>query len=154
MENELDVDSNKTAQILNQQFTSVFTKEDKRNISTPEILFRKKIDSQLTSYEIKDENIANCIDKLKIQTTPDPDQISHRVFRKLKNELIEPLKTICNKASPSKVETSYSHPYLQEKKAWIIGKLMETILKDQIVKHLEAYNIIRDSQYGFRRGPV
>ena len=33
-----------------------------------------------------------------------------------------------------------------------IGKLMETILREQIVKHLEAYNIIRDSQHGYRRG--
>ena len=34
----------------------------------------------------------------------------------------------------------------------IIGKLMETILRDQIVKHLESYNLINDSQHGFRRG--
>ena len=34
----------------------------------------------------------------------------------------------------------------------IVGKLMETILRNQIVKHLEAYNLISDSQHGFRRG--
>ena len=29
---------------------------------------------------------------------------------------------------------------------------METILRDQIVKHLESYNLIKESQHGFRRG--
>ena len=29
---------------------------------------------------------------------------------------------------------------------------MEAILRDQIIKHLETYNIIRDSHNGFRKG--
>ena len=29
---------------------------------------------------------------------------------------------------------------------------MEIIFREQIVKHLEAYNLIKDSQHGFRKG--
>ena len=140
------------AQILNQQFTSVFTREDIRNIPSPENLFRRNIDCHLTSYEIKDEDIAKCIDKLKIQKTPGPDQISPRVVKKLKNEIIEPLKIIFNKAlttgqAPEKWKLANVTPIFKKKGmkkmacnyrpislTSIIGKLMETILRDQIVK--------------------
>ena len=108
------------AQILNEQFTSVFTREDIRNIPTPENLFRRNIDCQLSSYEIKDEDIEKCIDKLKIQKTPGPDQISPRVVKKLKNELIEPLKLIFYKA----LTMGQAFNYRQ--------------INDQIVKHPEA----------------
>ena len=33
----------------------------------------------------------------------------------------------------------------------IVGKLMESIIRDRIVEHLETYNLINDSQHGFRR---
>ena len=34
----------------------------------------------------------------------------------------------------------------------VIGKLMEKFLRDQTVKHLEAYNFIQDTQHDFRQG--
>ena len=32
----------------------------------------------------------------------------------------------------------------------IVGKLMESIIRDHIVEHLETYNLMNDSQHGFR----
>ena len=49
------------------------------------------------SYNISEEDIANCIDKLKIQKSPASDKISPKVIKKLKHELIVPLKNIFNK---------------------------------------------------------
>ena len=33
-----------------------------------------------------------------------------------------------------------------------IGKILESIIKDNIVSHLEKFSLIRDSQHGFRKG--
>ena len=95
-ENKLEVDSCKMAEILNNQFTSVFTKENLRDIPTPHKIFNRSEDCQLTSYNITEDDIGKCIDKLKIQKTPGPDKISPRVIKKIKDDIIKPLKIIFN----------------------------------------------------------
>ena len=34
----------------------------------------------------------------------------------------------------------------------IVGKLLESIVKDVIVGHLDKFNLLHDSQHGFRKG--
>jgi len=33
-----------------------------------------------------------------------------------------------------------------------LSKVMESVLRDEIVRHLDKHNLVRDSQHGFRRG--
>ena len=91
-DNSLEVHSGKIAVILNNQFTSVFTGENTRDIPVPENIFNRNEDCRLMIYDITDEDISKCIDKLKIQKSPGPDKISPRVLKKLRDELIKPLK--------------------------------------------------------------
>ena len=86
--NNLEVDIAKMAVILNNQFTSVFTRENLRDIPVPENLFNRNEECQLLTYNITDEDISKCIDKLKIQKTPGPDKISPWVIKNLKDYLI------------------------------------------------------------------
>ncbi len=32
----------------------------------------------------------------------------------------------------------------------VVGKMLESIIRDKIVRYLESYSLIRDSQHGFR----
>ena len=90
-DNNLEMDTGKMAVILNNQFTSVFTRENTRDIPVPENIFNRNEDCKLITYDITDEDIAKCIDKLKIHKSPGPDKISPRVMKKLKDELkLEP----------------------------------------------------------------
>ena len=153
-DNNLEMDTGKMAVILNNQFTSVFTREDTRDIPVPENIFNRNEDCKLTTYDITDDDISKCIDKLKIHKSPGPDKISPRVIKKLKDELIKPLKIIFNTSLttgqvPAKWKLANVTPIFKKKGmkklacnyrpislTSIIGKLMETILRDQIVKHL------------------
>ena len=148
----------------------MFTRENIRDIPVPENIFNRDEDCKLITYDITDEDISKCIDKLKIHKSPGPDKISPRVIKKLKDELIKPLKIIFNTSLttgqvPAKWKLANVTPIFKKKGmkklacnyrpislTSIVGKLMETILRDQIVKHIEAYNLIKDSQHGFRRG--
>ena len=84
------------AVILNNQFTSVFKTENTRDIPVPENIFYRNEDCKLITYDIADEDISKCTDKLKIQKSPGPDKISPRIIKTLKDKLIKPLKIIFN----------------------------------------------------------
>ena len=56
-DNILEVDIAKMAVILNNQFTSVFTRENLRDIPVPENLFNRNEECQLLTYNITDEDI-------------------------------------------------------------------------------------------------
>ena len=154
------------AQILNKFFASVFTVENTESI--PPIL-PLQIDAAQTLNNIvfHDHDIMRELNKIKINKTPGPDKISPKILKEASNEIVKPLTLYFNKSinlgevpdewklanvTPIFKKGDKSHPsnYRPISLTSVICKLMETIIRDNIVKHLEQNNLLNDSQHGFR----
>jgi hypothetical protein len=155
-----------TAQVLNNYFSSVFTIENKMNIPNVDIQ-QTNNDTTFTDYYITIEDVERAINKLKINKSPGPDLVYPVLIKNLCNEVAPILQEIFNLSLKTgnipndwkranitpifkKGDKSLPENYRPISLTSIIGKLMETILCEQIRKYIEGNNIIGDSQHGFR----
>ena len=108
------------------------------------------------------------IDKLKNGSAPGNDKIEVVLLKAVKSEIAEPLTMIYTKSfqtndipadwkdsniTPVFKKVSKSNPSNHRPLAMtpIPCKIMESIIKDDIVAHLEEQNLIRSSQHGFTK---
>ena len=155
------------ASVLNNFFASVFTQEltDSPN---PAVTREFQENEKLTDINVNDVDLATYIEKINNNKTPGPDNIYPRELKELKNVLINPLSKVFNDSlSTGKVpadfkianitpifkkgDKSLPSNYRPISLTSIAGKLLESVIRDKIVEHLDNYNLIRDSQHGFRR---
>ena len=159
-------DEHEMSNILNTFFASVFTTEDTSDIPVPsEIQINNE--NFLNSINITENDVSKCIDKLKLNKSPGPDTICPRVLKEAKNEFVKPLTTIFNKSlqlgmmpddwklanvTPIFKKGSKSLPsnYRPISLTSIVCKMLETLIRDKLVNHLEENNLLRDTQHGFR----
>ena len=159
-------DEKKMSELLNTYFTSVLTIE---NTNTLPVASSRNInnDNEINSITVTESEVRNAINKLKITKSPGPEKLSPRVIKQINNEISKPLAKIFNiSLSSSTVPNDWklanvtpifkkgdkSNPgnYRPISLTSIVGKLLETIIRDKLVKHLEENNLIRDTQHGFR----
>ena len=159
-------DEHEMSNILNTFFASVFTTEDTCDIPVPSAV---QVDNNnfLTDISITENDVLKCIDRLKPNTSPGPDTISSRVLKEAKNEFIKPLTEIFNKSlqlgilpddwklanvTPIFKKGSKSLPsnYRPISLTSIVCKMLETLIRDKLVNHLEENKLLRDTQHGFR----
>ena len=159
-------DEHEMSNILNTFFASVFTTEDTSNIPEPPAiqLSNNKI---LNNISITENNVSNCMDKLKTNKSPGPDTIYPRVLKEAKNEMIKPLTTLFNTSLQSgtvpvdwklanvtpifkKGSKSLPSNYRPISLTSVVCKMLETLIRDKLVNHLEENKLIRDTQHGFR----
>jgi hypothetical protein len=165
---ELAVSNHEVAETLNKYFSSVFTIENNKEAPTA-IQMRTFCESEkLTSIQITEKDVAKYISKLNITKSPGPDNLYPRVLKELKENVTLPLTKIFNsslkraevpkdfklanitpifKKGDRKLASNYRPISLTS----VACKIMESIIRDEIVKHLDKYNLIKDSQHGFRR---
>ena len=108
------------------------------------------------------------ITKLKIYKSPGPDRIHNRVLYELRNEVVPPLTKTFSKSltegcipnrwkeaevTPIYKKGSKSDPnnYRPVSLTSTCCKLMETIVRDDIMKHIEKFNMLTEDQHGFRQ---
>ncbi len=118
---------------------------------------------------ITEKKVAEKLDNLKIDKSSGVDALHPRVFKELKNELVNPLKQIFEislksgklpedwrsgiitaihkKGSKAKVEN-----YRPISLTCIACKLMESIIRDKIMHHFNINNFFSKKQYGFIKG--
>ena len=157
-------DENEMATILNNFFVSVFTDEDCRSVQPPEV---RRTAENLDSMEVTENDVLRTIEKIKVNKTPGPDKISPRILKEVKDQISKPLSIIFNKSLqlgkvPSdwkcanvtpifkKGDKSQPGNYRPISLTSIVCKLMETIIRDNMVKFLEDNAILNNSQHGFR----
>ena len=157
------VDADK-AETLNSFFASVFTKED---VSFVPSLEPRICDMQLDTVCFTYENVKNAILKLDQSKSPGPDNIHNRILQELVNEISQPLAHLFNKSMLSGVvcdswkEANVTPIFKKGDKkkpgnyrpvslTSSLSKLMETIVRDEIIKYLNANSLLTDEQYGFR----
>ena len=159
-------DAEQMAKILNNYFSSVFTRESPTEPPpTAELPHRGGISTvYVTEYEVRKK-----IRKLRPHAAAGPDELGPRLLQELEDEISGPL-TMIFKASlgtgdvpedwrsanvtpiykkGAKGDAAYYRPVSLTS---VSCKILKSILKDKITKHLEDNDLIHPSQHGFRSG--
>ena len=153
------------AEILQRQFTSVFTREPDGDLPA----FGKRIDTVITDFNITEIKVKEKIISLDISKACGPDEIHPRFLKELANEVSEPLATIFNKSLKEEVvpaEWKNAHVSPMFKKGSknlasnyrpisltsIVCKIMESLVKDVIMDHLKKNKLFTKHQFGFIPG--
>ena len=159
-----------TADQLDKYFVSVFTKEDLTNVPEPDKIFVGSIINEgLNKIEINEELVYKKLAEINVNKCIGVDDLHPKLLYELRDELVKPLCVLFNlsletgslpqdwrdanvtplfKKGSKSMAANYRPISLTSK----IGKILESIIKDNIVNHLEKFNLIRDSQHGFRKG--
>ena len=163
-ENNSTSNENEMASILNNFFASVFTDEECSSYKPLEGRMTPNVLDQITIYE---SDVQRAIEKIKVNKAPGPDKISPRILREIKLQVSKPLSILFNKSLtlgkvPSDWKCANVTPIFKKGKksqpgnyrpislTSVVCKLLETVIRDNMVKFLEENQLIKDSQHGFR----
>ena len=167
---EVIIDDRLAANLLNEYFSSVFTNENYTNAPVPKQIFKGNIQSEgLLGIEITEEMVANKLEKLDVNKCPGLDDMHPKLLFELRGELIKPLTKLFNISMKNGVvplewreagvvplfkKGNKSEPenYRPVSLTSLICKIMESIIKDSILVHLDKFSLINDSQHGFSKG--
>jgi len=153
------------ADVLQHQFTSVFTQEPDGEL--PE--FPTRTVNDIHTFAITSEMVTKKINSLDVNKAGGPDEIHPRLLKELANEVSDPLAIIFNKSlSNGIVPTDWRNAHVSPiyKKGArnvaanyrpisltsIICKIMESLVKDTILSHLTKENLFSKQQHGFIPG--
>jgi len=154
---------------FNRYFSSVFTQEDLTNVPVAEALFMGQEEESLTDIVITREMIKGKLEKLRADKAPGEDGMSPKIIRELQDELVDPLywiflKSLMTGEVPNDWRTANVTPiYKKGGRSQVdnyrpvsltsqISKIMESLVRDQVLQFLEANKLIKNSQHGFRKG--
>ena len=151
------------AEVLNNFFSSVFTDEDMDNIPDDGVPF---LGDFLNSFVISEDAVYKKLMNLKPGKSPGPDGW-HPVFLKcLAKELALPLSILfqkslnegilpsdwlkaCVTAIHKKGDKSLAGNYRPISITSILCKIMESLVRDELVNHMVKNNLISSKQHGF-----
>ncbi|CAM4529159.1 unnamed protein product [Caretta caretta] len=143
--------------------------EDVREIPKPEPSFVGDKSEELLQIEVTLEEVLELIEKLNRNKSLGPDGIHPRVLKELKCEIAELLTMVCNlsfksatvlsdwkiaNVTPIFKKGSRGDPgnYRPVSLMSVPGKLVETIVKNKIGRHIEKHKLLCKSQHGFCKG--
>lgn len=166
---EILKDDQSTATLLNDYFATVFTNEDKTNMPAAENLFFGEENEKLETIKITENMVMEKLCKMKTDKSPGVDSMHPKMIQELKTVIANPLARLfqnsLNKgwvpqdwrdanitALHKKGARAKSENYRPVSLTSIICKIYESIVKDEMIKHLEKFNLIKDSQHGFTKG--
>ena len=151
------------AEILNNFFCSVFTKE--KTDSIPECENKNK-ENYIDNVIFTKDKVLKKLKNLNASKTGGPDGIQAVVLKELCNELSEPLAVLFEKSmkegklpaiwkdanvSPifKKGEKNKPNNYRPVSLTCLLCKIMESIIRDTLFSYLESNNLLSDYQHGF-----
>ena len=151
------------AEVLNAQFSSVFTEEDTSNIPTQEDLH---IESPLTDLTITTEMVKKKLGKLRTDKSCGPDGVHPLILKKLSDTLAGPLCIIFNTSLRSgavptiwkegivtaiykKGKKSLASNYRPITLTSVVCKILEDFITNFITSHLIRNNRTDKGQHGF-----
>ena len=158
-------DEREMAEELNTFFAATFTEENLNDIpvKAPEtdILF---INSKITEAKIVEK-----IKKLKENSAAGPDGIGPRFLKSTMSEIVKPLCIVFNiSIDTGKVPKDWKHArvtpifkkgpkgdpgnYRPVSLTSVPCRILESIIKDDMMEHLKVNKLLKDSQHGFLKG--
>ena len=147
-------------------FGGVYTSEPDGNMPP----FDERLyDDAISELIITDEMVLKKLKKMKINKSPGPDQIHPRVINEIAPEICEPLKIIFQKSLDTKtLPDEWKHAqvtaiykkgaktqaqnYRPVSLTCILCKILESIVRDQIINHMVENNLFSPKQFGFISG--
>ena len=155
------------AQVLNNFFSSVFTKENIENVPTFEI--PHDVPTISDAIDVSTEKITEKLKNLKINKSAGPDGVHPRVLNELADHIAEPISLIFKKVfdtstlpqswkdaliTPLFKKGSRSSPgnYRPISLTCIIVKIFESILREHMLSHFIENNLLNNCQHGFLPG--
>jgi hypothetical protein len=153
------------AEVLNSFFSSVFTREDTGHIPTAEDMETDILDDVLVTHRAVRKKIQN----LKTQSAAGPDDIGPKLLQELEKEVTPILVTLFNRSikfgevpedwktanvTPIFKKGSKSDPgnYRPVSLTSVCCRIMESVIRDELMHHLLSNNLLNQSQHGFMQG--
>ena len=153
------------AELLNTFFASVFTEEDTSTIPTIDGI---DIEEHLEQVEITPEKVKKKLNNLKTSKSPGIDNIHPLLLKECSEELCGIITKLFNQSflngsvpemwrrarvSPlfKKGDKHLCANYRPVSLTVILCKIMESFIRDEIMKHMEEKNIFSMQQHGFRQ---
>jgi len=154
---------------FNQFFTSVYTKEDIAYFPTPKGVFQGSVTDRLNDVLIDQYLIKRNLLKLRTDKAGGPDNLSPWFLRKVDDEIATLILLLMRESLdegtvPMDWKTANISPiYKKGDRSSVsnyrpisltsqICKVIEAVLRNALVAHLEHNQLIHDSQHGFRKG--
>ena len=134
---KLHTDDKVKANLLNRQFISVFSNDD---AITPTMLSTRI--ANMPEITVTINGVTKLLEKLNPYKVSGPDMVSARF---LKEALINPIY------KKGKNDRGIAENYRPISLTSVTCKLLEHIIHSNIIKHLEANEILSDTQHGFRK---
>jgi hypothetical protein len=168
-DNSIIDSDNEAATVMNEYFTSVFTQENIDNIPEDKIMYHGPEENKLMEIDFSEEAVLYQLNRLKENKAPGPDGLYPKILKEAGAEIVTPLHTIfhrslnegqvpqqwrdanitcIHKKGRKSLPTNYRPVSLTS----IVCKMLETIIKEHILLHLDQHDLIKDSQHGFLRG--
>ena len=153
-------------QILNKYFSSVFTLERPKGLMELENrLNQEKVASNLNKILITEAIVYTKLCSLKSNKAHRDDGMVSHMLKELANELKDVLTIIYNRSlSESKIPNDWKmanvSPMLKKGKKCDAGnyrpvsltshvcKILESVIKDSIINHINVNNLLNESQHG------
>ena len=153
------------AECLNTYFASVFTQDE--NTPTPKL--ENRAEKTITKFVVDEVQIFNKLQALKVDKSAGPDNLFPRVLAECKKQLSYPLYEIFRASVEQGVlplewkkatvvpifkKGSRKDPanYRPVSLTSVVGKILEAIIRDQLMDHLECQGLLSDEQFGFIKG--
>ena len=160
-------DSKEMANLFNDYFSSMFTKENLKNIPMVDVKGLGDNNGALENIDINKERVAKALGTLKMNKAAGIDGLNSSFIKGCSSGIVKPLELIFKKsletaeipndwkkANVSVIfkKGSRKEPgnYRPVSLTCHIGKILEKIIKEDMMKYLEENNLFFDSQHGFR----
>ena len=152
------------ANVLNQQFTSVFTEE---SLTNPSDIDPLPVKTLLLNITVKEESLLKILKGLRIDKAAGPDDIHPYILKNFSTSVVKPLVLIFNLSlTQMKLPTIWKKaivsPLYKKKGSRILAinyrpisltsipcKLLERIIINHIVEHIAENNFNSPNQHGF-----
>ena len=160
-----DHDENK-ANILAEFFSSVFTVEPQEDVPSLEI---RSVLHEWSNVSVRSEDIEKILKGLKPDKSPGLDNLQPRLLKELSTELSKPLALIFSRSIQDRrvpedwKKAKISAIFKKGNKAMagnyrpvsltsIVCKVLERVIRDRIIEHMEMNSLFTSKQYGFMSG--
>lgn len=161
----MEFNDTEKANILQRQFTSVFTREPEGDLPN----FDQRTNFIISDLLVQREVTCERLKELNTSKKHGPDEMHPRLLSELAHQLADPLTLLFNKSmrdgivpcdwkkamiSPLYKKGSKHLPenYRPISLTSIVCKIMESLVRDMLVQHLLKLNLLSPKQYGFLNG--
>ena len=161
----LYVDNKSKAQILLNQFASVFTKPSP--VPLPKV--KPKTSTSLSDIKIEEKGVLKLLKNLKVSKAPGPDAISTRIVKECADELCPGITRIFQRSLDTGVlpedwtsaniapifkkgDRHLAENYRPVSLTPVLSKTLEHIVFTNMVRHLEENKVLTPLNHGFRAG--